>query len=154
MVYRLSLWLINYITNLPKSCPINKTAKRSFSHRWDGSHDWLVKHNAIIGTTCEILTFSYSLLNLLQSDILSQHSTSLLEVTEHCLLIDFSHSCWSSPCLIFMQCWLILRLRLGLRLWLRGVPIVAQWLTNPTRNHEVGGSIPGLTQQVKDLALP
>ena len=23
----------------------------------------------------------------------------------------------------------------------KGVPIVAQWLTNPTRNHEVAGSI-------------
>ena len=35
-----------------------------------------------------------------------------------------------------------------------GVPIVAQWLTNWTRNHEVAGSIPGLTQCVKDLVLP
>ena len=28
----------------------------------------------------------------------------------------------------------------------REVPIVAQWLTNLTRNHEVAGLIPGLTQ--------
>jgi len=35
-----------------------------------------------------------------------------------------------------------------------GVPIVAQWLTNLTRNHEVGGLSPGLAQSVKDLALP
>ena len=35
-----------------------------------------------------------------------------------------------------------------------GVPIVAQWLTNATRNLEVVGSIPGLTQWVKDPLLP
>jgi len=27
-----------------------------------------------------------------------------------------------------------------------GVPVVAQWLTNPTRNHEVAGSVPALAQ--------
>ena len=27
-----------------------------------------------------------------------------------------------------------------------GVPVVAQWLTNPTRNREVAGSIPALAQ--------
>ena len=35
-----------------------------------------------------------------------------------------------------------------------GVPVVIQWLMNPTSSHEVSGLIPGLTQWVKDLALP
>ena len=34
-----------------------------------------------------------------------------------------------------------------------GVPIVVQWLTNLTRNHEVAGSNPALAQWVRDLAL-
>ena len=39
---------------------------------------------------------------------------------------------------------------------LHGVPVVAQWLTNPTRNHEVAGSVPALAQWVNNpaLALP
>ena len=36
---------------------------------------------------------------------------------------------------------------------LSGVPVMAQWLTNPTRNHEVVGMVPGLAQWVNDLAL-
>ena len=34
-----------------------------------------------------------------------------------------------------------------------GVPVVVQRLTDPTSIHEDTGSIPGLRQQVKDLAL-
>ena len=36
----------------------------------------------------------------------------------------------------------------------KGVPVVAQRLTNPTRSHKVLGSIPGLAPWVKDPELP
>ena len=35
-----------------------------------------------------------------------------------------------------------------------GVPVVAQWLTSPTRNHKDVGLIPGLSQWGKNPALP
>ena len=34
-----------------------------------------------------------------------------------------------------------------------GVPVVARWLMNPTRNHEVASLIPRLAQWVRDPAL-
>ena len=35
-----------------------------------------------------------------------------------------------------------------------GIPLVAQWVKNPTSIHEDAGSIPSLAQWVKDPELP
>ena len=35
-----------------------------------------------------------------------------------------------------------------------GVPVMAQWLTNLTRNHEIADSIPAISQWVTDSVLP
>ena len=49
---------------------------------------------------------------------------------------------------------ILISIKVNIRTGLLGVPIMAQWLTNPTRNHEVEGSIPGLAQWVNNPGLP
>ena len=42
------------------------------------------------------------------------------------------------------------RVRVIFKKAIEGVPIMAQWLMNPTKNHEVVGLIHGLAQWVED----
>ena len=66
-------------------------------------------------------------------------SDSFLSLIISELLIIISHSCFN---------FYVIKSK-GL-----GVPVVAQWLGNPTRNYEVAGLVPGLAQWVGDPALP
>ena len=45
-------------------------------------------------------------------------------------------------------------LALNFKIFKQAVPVVAQWVTNTANIHEDVGSMPGLAQRVKDLALP
>ena len=44
--------------------------------------------------------------------------------------------------------------RLNIEILSDGVPLVADWVKNPTSIHEDAGLIPGLVQWVDDLVLP
>ena len=62
---------------------------------------------------------------------------------------------WSlSFVLVFLHCVRILGCPFTVKSEALGVPVVAQWLMNPTGNHEVAGSVPALAQRVNDPALP
>ena len=73
--------------------------------------------------------------------------------TEQAVTIASSAHLWCVPVLKVFLCFLKMYLCLKCSV-ASGVPVVAQWLMHPTRNHEVAGLILGLAQWGNDPALP
>ena len=99
-------------------------------------------------------TFKQDLFYFLLPFTSLKFTVSGMPIRHECKFLTCSYLFLHSLCVLSMSlsaCHVLGRVSSG-RISLTGVPIVAQWLTNPTRNHV--SSIPGLAQWVKDPASP
>ena len=69
------------------------------------------------------------------------------------IILFFSHCHWTSFSWIQSSCFLN-PYNPHSKNSTSGVPVMVQWLTNPSRNHKVVGLIAALAQWIKDPALP